>query len=483
MGKISGGLMWKLMESFGISGIQFVLQIFLARLLDPSHYGALSIMVIFTSLANVFVQNGFSTALVQNKNTQEEDYSSVLWMQLLIALGMYALIFVFAPLIARAYKMDEIVLPLRVLALMLFPGAVNAVQIAKVKREMNFKKLFVSNVGSVAVSGVAGVLIAFMGGGLWALVAQSFLHVAIACVVMNYTARIRFVFKVNLIRIKELFAFGWRLLCSGLIDTLYQDLRSLVIGYKYTSDTLGYYNRGKHFPQVIINAVNSAVISVMLPAMSREQDDAKKVKTLMRSSVSASAYILFPMMAGLAAVGETLVSVLLTEKWLPCVPYMQIYCFTLAFYPVHSCNLQAINAMGRSDIFLKLEILKKVIGIIILTLAVVLFDTPIAIAMTGVISTFTSCIINAYPNKKLIDYPYLEQIKDMLPAFAISIMMGAAVLAMGAINLPKTVLMVLQIVIGIGIYLLLSEIVKPEAYKMLKTRMKTILKKKFQRNA
>ena len=227
---------------------------------------------------------------------------------------------------------------------------------------------------------------------------------------------------------------------------------------------------------MIITAVNSAVISVMLPAMSREQDDAKKVKALMHTSVTASAYIIFPMMAGLAAVGETLVTVLLTEKWLPCVPYMQIYCFTLAFYPVHSCNLQAINAMGRSDIFL------KGIGIFILTFAVFLFDTPIAIAMTGIVSTVTSCIINAYPNKKLIDYSYTQQITDLIPALLLSVVMGAAVLMVGRMDIANIPLLLLQIVSGVGIYVLLSEIIKPEAYLMLKTTLKTVIKKKFHNN-
>jgi len=245
---IVSNITWKLMERFGAQGIQFVLQIILARLLDVEIYGVLSLMLIFTSLANIFIQFGFSTALTQNKDVTEEDYSSVFWVTLGIAGMMYALIFVGAPLIAEFYAMPSIVSPLRALALMLFPGAMNSVQLSKVAREMNFKKVFYSNIGGTLVAGIVSVIIAYMGGGLWALVAQNILSVSVACVVMLFTAKWYPKFVLNLKRIKELFSFGWKLLVSGLLDTLYQDLRSLVIGKKYDSSTLAYYNRGKQFP-------------------------------------------------------------------------------------------------------------------------------------------------------------------------------------------------------------------------------------------
>ncbi len=464
---ISKGLFWKLGERFGVSGAQFILQIILARLLAPEHYGALSIMIIFTTLANVFIQNGFNTALIQNKDVKEEDYSSVLWVSLGVAGVLYTAIFFASPLIAKFYEMPEIIVPLRVLAIMLFPGALNSVQLAKISREMDFRKVFYSNVGAVLVSGVAGIVIAVLGGGLWALVAQSLINVFVACIVMKFTVKLKIRFWCDLRRVGMLFRFGWKLLVSSLMDTLYQDLRSLVIGKKYDSGTLGYYNRGKQFPQFIINAVNGAVQSVMLPAMSKEQDDKARVKNMMRNSIMLSSYIIFPMMAGLAAVSTPLVSLLLTDKWLPAVPYMQIYCFTLAFYPVHSCNLQAINAMGRSDIFLKLEIIKKSYGIIALIIAVVFFNSPIAIAMTGAITTVISCFVNAFPNKKLIQYSYMEQMKDILPSLMISLIMCGAVLLVGMLDINIFLLLVIQVIVGIMVYLLVSVIFKPKPFKLI----------------
>lgn len=470
--------LWKLLERFGVTGAQFVLQIILARILDPAHYGVLSIMIIFTTLANVFIQNGFNTALIQNKDVTEEDYSSVFWVSLGIAGVLYGVIFATAPLIGSFYKMPDLVTPLRVLALMLFPGALNSVQLAKVSREMDFRKVFFSNVAAILVAGCVGIVIAYMGGGLWALVAQSLLNVLVACVVMRFTVRLKLRLVCNLSRIKTLFAFGWKLLVSGLLDTLYADLRSLVIGKKYDSSTLGYYNRGKQFPQLIINAINSSVQSVMLPAMSAEQDDKGKVKAMMRNSITVSAYVIFPMMAGLAGVATPLVKLLLTDKWLPCVPYLQIYCFTFAFYPVHSCNLQAMNAMGRSDLFLKLEIIKKSYGLAALVIAVLFFDSPVAIAMTGVITTVLSCFVNAAPNKKLIGYSYFEQMKDVLPSLVASLVMLAGVLAVGLLPLNPFLTILLQVAVGVAIYVAISAITRMTPFMVLLDMIKKILKKK-----
>lgn len=455
------------------------MQIILARILSPEHYGTLSLMVIFTTLANVFIQNGFNTALIRGKDVRDEDYSSVFWVSLMIAGTLYGLIFLFAPAIGGFYKTPELVAPLRVLALMLLPGAFNSVQLAKVSREMDFKKVFLSNLAAILISGLAGIAIAYMGGGLWALVAQTMLNVVIACLVMFFTVRWYPRLVCNFRRVGTLFSFGWKLLVSGLIDTLYQDLRSLVIGKKYDAGTLGYYDRGKKFPQFIISAVNGTVQSVMLPAMAKEQDDPAAVKKLTRNSIMLSSFILFPLMAGLAGIAEPLVRLLLTDKWLPCVPYLQIYCFTLAFYPVHSCNLQAINAMGRSGIFLILEIIKKAIGIAALVIAVFFFDSPIAIAMTGVFTTFISCFVNAFPNRKLLGYSYFEQMKDILPSFLCSFAMLGAVLAVGMLPLGNLLVLILQMITGIVSYVLLSAIFRLSPFKiLLGTLIKFVEKRK-----
>lgn len=465
--KTLSSVIWKFAERFGVSGVQFILQILLARLLNPSDYGMLSIMIIFTNLSNVFIQNGFNTALIQKKETTNEDYSSVFWLTLFISCLIYIILFLFAPQIASFYNMPKLILPFRVLSLMIIPGAFNSIQIAIVSKKMDFKKLFISNLLSIIISGIIGVLLAFNGKGIWALVFQNLSNVLITCLVMWFTVKWRPIFIFNFNKVKILFSYGWKLLISSLMETLYQDLSSLVIGKKYSSSTLGFYNRGKQFPQFITNAVNGAVQSVMLPAMSSIQENKVVVKNMMRRSITLSSYLMFPIMAGLAAIAEPLIVLLLTDKWLSCVPYIQIFCFTFAFYPVHTCNLQTINAIGRSDIFLKLEIIKKSIGIIILCISVFYFNSPIIIAISGALTTFISCFINAYPNRQLIDYSYQEQIKDILPNFVISILMIIPLYFLKYIFYNPLFLLITQIILGIIVYVLLSHITKNKSYSYI----------------
>ena len=479
---VSKALGWKLLERFGVQGMQFVLQIVLARILSPEHYGTLSLMIVFTNLANVFIQSGFNTALVRKKDIDDDDYSSVFWASTAIAAIIYIILFFSAPLIARVYEMPEIVSPFRVLGLMLFPGAFNSIQIAKVRRELNFKKIFTSNIIGIFLAGGIGIAMAYSGFGLWSLVAQTLLSTTTICIVMLITVKWRPRLVCKFKKLKELLSFGWKLLVASLIDVLYQDVRSLVIGVKYDSSSLGYYNRGKQFPQFIINAINTSVQAVMLPAMAKEQDEKEKVKALMRRSIITSAYIIFPMMTGLAIISAPLISLLLTDKWLPAVPYMQIYCFSLAFYPVHTCNLQAISAMGRSDITLRLEIIKKSIGVTALVIAIFCFNSPIAIAFTGIITTLISCFINAFPNKKLVGYSYFEQMRDILPNIIISAIMGVAIHFIQYLQLSNLLLLIIQIPVGIILYVLLSMLFRVQGFKYAFEPAMNVINKKLKRN-
>ena len=466
--RIMKGFFWKSLERFGVLGIQFVLRIILARLLDPKHYGILALMMVFITIANVFVQSGFNTALIQNKDVEEEDYSSVFWISLGIAAIIYGIIFFSAPLIAHIYKMDSIVIPLRVLALMLFPGAVNSVQFAKVSREMDFKKGFYSNLTGCLVSGFVGIIIAYKGGGLWALVIQSILNVCIICFVMKFTVNLKIHLKCNWDRIKVLFSYGWKLVVSTLLNSVVEDIRSLVIGIKYNSDTLGNYNQGMQFPQYAMNVIQSSVSSVMLPAMSEQQSEKEKAKQIMKNAISMGTYIIFPLMAGIAAVAHSFVDILLTSKWLGCVPYMRIYCLIFAFYPVYTCNLQAINAMGRSDIFLRLEVIKQCYNIIVITIAVFCFQTPMAIAISAVICIPIGLLVNAYPNKKLIDYSLIEQIQDFFLPGVISLVMFGICYSIERFMFSSIITICLQIIVGIVFYIAISAALRiPQVKKIL----------------
>ncbi len=470
-------LVFKFLERVGYQGIAFVVQIFLARLLDPTDYGMLTLLTIFISVSQVFVQSGLNTALIQRKDIKENDYSSIFYVSLFIAIGLYIILFFASPFVAAFYEMPPLKSVLRVLALVLIPGAFNSIQNAKVAREMRFKELMFCTIGSVLISGTVGIVMALNGFGVWALVAQQLSSRVAVCLLLLLIVKWRPKPVLEWDRVSVLFSFGWKLMISGLIDTIFRELQSLVIGKKYDAGMLGYYNRGKQFPDIIINNVNGSIQSVMLPALSKHNGDNSKIKSMMRRSIVTSSFLIFPICMGMAVVAQPMVHLLLTDKWLPCVPYLQAYCFVYAFWPIHTANLQALNAQGRSDMFLKLEVIKKCYGIVILIITVTFFNTPLAIVLGQCCTTVLSCFVNASPNKKLLGYGYGEQMHDILPSFAVAALMGAAVYAINLLGLRSWLTLLIQIPLGVGLYVLLAKMLKLECFEYILGMMKKFLKR------
>lgn len=470
---ILASLFWKLMERGGTQGIQFIVSIILARLLSPEEYGIIAIVMVFILLANVFVESGFNTALIQKKDADEVDFSSVLYLSLGVATILYGIIFISAPFIASFYDQPILVKVLRVLSITLFIGAFNSIQNAFVARNMLFKKLFASSLGAVTISGIVGVIAAYSGLGVWALVLQQLTSQLAVALILWFTVKWRPHLIFSITRVKSLFSYGSKLLASGLLDTLYRNLITLIIGRMYTPSMLGYYNRGQQFPQLIVSNINGSIQSVMLPALSAHQDDRKRVKEMMRRAIVSSSFLIFPMMVGMAVVAEPLVKIVLTDKWLPAVPFLQIACFTFALWPIHTANLQAINAMGRSDIFLKLEIIKKIMGLIVL--GVSLPFGVYAIAIGGIFSGLIGTFINAYPNKELLNYSYKEQWLDIMPSLLISLIMGGVVYLFNYLSISAWQILILQIVSGGIIYILLAKIFKIESFTYLVGTMKQLI--------
>lgn len=462
---VLSSLFWKLLERGGTQGVQFLIQIVLARLLAPEQFGTIAIVMVFISLASVFVQSGFNTALIQKKNADEEDFSSVFYLSLGIALLLYFIIFFIAPTISNFYN-DPILVPvLRVLSLILFTGAFNSIQNAYIARNLMFKKLFKSSFGAIFISGILGILAAYIGLGVWALVLQQLVNQIAITTIMWITVKWRPKLVFSFHKVKELFSFGWKLLVSSLLNVLYLDIRTLFIGRLFSASALGFYNRGEQFPKLIVNNINGSIQSVMLPTLSAHQDNKKRAKELMRRAIVISSFLIFPMMIGMAVVAEPLVVIVLTEKWLPAVPFLQIFSISYALIPIHTANLQAINAMGRSDIFLKLEMIKKVIGLIIL--AISLPFGIYAIAIGQVISGIFATFVNAYPNKRLLKYSYKEQIIDIMPSFFIALIMGSIVYTFNYLDMAEWQIFMLQVCVGIIVYVGLSKLFKIESFGYL----------------
>lgn len=456
---------WRIGESGGAQLVSFLVSIVLARLLTPEDYGVIALVTVFTSILQVFVDSGLGTALVQKKNADEVDFSSVFYFNVLVCLTLYAGMFVAAPAIAKFYD-NPIYIPLvRVLSLTLVISGLKNIQQAYVSRHMIFKRFFFSTLGGTIASAILGIVMAYAGFGVWALAAQYVSNTAIDTLILWVTVPWRPRKKFSWMRLKELLSYGWKLLASALMDTGYTSLWNLLIGKVYSAADLSFYDQGSRYPKAIISTISNSIDSVLLPTMSSVQDDRAQIKSMTRRSIMTSVYVMAPLMMGLAGCAKTLVSLILTDEWLPCVPFLRIFCITYMFWPVHSANLNAIKAMGRSDLYLRLEILKKIIGIGLLLCTVKI--SVMAMACSLLISSFASQVINSYPNGKLLNYRYLEQLRDILPSILLAVVMAVAVGTVQFWGYGNVLTLCIQIPLGVVIYVAGSAVFRMESFRYL----------------
>lgn len=472
-GIIVSGLLWKFAERMAAQGVSFAVSVILARLLIPADYGIIALVLIFVNLANVFVSTGFSTALIQKSDADDIDYSTMLYCSVAVAVVMYVILFVSAPKIELFFNQDGLAKVIRVISLILLVNAFKSIQHAYVSSNMLFKRFFYSTLGGTVVSAVVGIYMAYHGFGVWALVAQNmintFIDTLILYITVKWRPRLLFSFK----RAKILMLYGWNITLGQLLSTGYNQIRSVVVGKIYSSADLAFYNKGEQIPQLITINIDASVSSVLFPALSNENKDIDRFKILTRNAISTSSYVLFPLMLGLAAVAEPLVRLLLTEKWLFCVPYMRMACIAYAFIPINSTNLQSIKALGKSGTFLKVEIIKKTIGIILII--VTMFHSVFAIALSNVFINILAIFINSYPNKKLMNYGFKEQILDISPYFIGSVTMAAIVYMVNLFNINDVATLIIQVIVGGVSYSVISYVFNFEPFYMLIDVLKKIL--------
>lgn len=468
--------LWRLAERVGAQGVKLLVELVLARILLPEQYGVITMVAVFITVFNVFVDSGLGNALIQKKDADDLDFSSVFWFNVVWCVVLYGVLFLISPLVASFYHREELTQILRVLGLQIVISGVKNVYQAYVSRTMQFRKFFFSTLGGTVGAAVIGITMAYRGYGVWALVAQQLFNVLTDTVILTITVKWHPKRIFSFERLKGLLSYGWKLLLSALLDTLYNEARSLIIGRKYTSEDLAFYNRGELFPQVIAANVNTSIDSVLLPTMSREQDEREKVRTMTRRAIMTSTYIMAPLMIGIACIGTPLVRLILTEKWLPCVPYLQIFCASMLFFPIHTANLNAIKALGRSDLFLKLEILKKVIGIALILIT--MHISVLAMALSTLVNSLICQLINTWPNRKLLNYSYGDQIRDILPNLLLAAVMGGCVFVVGLIGLPDWATLLIQVVLGAVLYAGLSAATKNESYRYLLDVLKNFRYKK-----
>lgn len=472
--KILVNFIWRFAERCGAQLVTFIVSIVLARILAPEDYGTIALITVFTTILQVFVDSGLGTALIQKKNADDMDFSSVFYFNFIVCIILYICMFFSAPFISKFYNDNSLTPVIRVISLTIVISGVKGIQQAYVSKYMMFKRFFFSTIGGTIFSAILGIILAYEGCGVWALVAQQLSNTAIDTLILWLTVKWRPKRIFSWKRLKALLSFGWKLLLSSLLDTCYSNLRNLIIGKLYSSADLAFYNQGDKFPKVIVTNVNTSIDSVLLPTMSGAQDNRERVKNMTRRAIKTSTYIMAPFMMGLAFCAEPIVRLVLTDKWLPCVVFLRIFCITYMFWPVHTANLNAINAMGRSDWFLRLEVIKKTMGMIIL-LSTMWFGVK-AMAYSSLLTSVLSQIINSWPNRKLLNYGYLEQVRDFAPGIILAVFMGLCVYIIGYIPLNDGATLIIQIIVGAAIYIGMSVILKLEEFEYLIGMIKSFRK-------
>ncbi len=419
--KTTKGLMLRSIEGVLMQIAQFALQIVLARILMPEDFGVVAILTTFVNLANTFVNSGLSQALLQKKEVGKADICTVFYIELGISLLMYGIIFGTAPLIARFYENEMLVPYLRTFALSVVFGGISSIQLTMSRFDLNFRPGLIASVCGVTVQATVGILLALNGFGTWSLVIAQVLYYAVRSVALIVQVRWIPSFIFSFASFKRLFSYSWKLFVGWMIGTLYHDVFSWIIGKKYDSATLGYYSKGNSIPSIVNRVVTQVTTSVMFPSLSKNQDDLSKIKEQTRLMISVSAALVLPVMAGIAGCADSIVRLLLTNKWLLAVPVVQLMCIPLALNVIGNANIQAFNAIGRSDLFMRLEMVKRGITIV-LVLITMNIDYYLMLASIGV-GGMVAIIINAIYNKKLLKYKYSEYTMDILPYVLVSVIL------------------------------------------------------------
>ena len=458
--KIIFSLVFKFLERILVKGLGLIISVLLARLLNPKEFGLIAIIMVFIDLSQTLIQSGLNTALVQSKTTKEEDYSTVFYIGLIISITLIIILYISSPLIGAFYESKELVWPLRVYSFSLIFAAINSVQVAKMQKEMKFRESMFCSLIATILSGCIGIGMAYCDMGIWSLVMYYFSNIIFSCITMAPITkwRLQKVFSVK--RAKELFDYGWKMLVSAVLCSLYNNIRSLIIGKQFSTEELGYYNRGQQFPDVIANTLDNSIQSVMFPVLSDIQDEKKQTRMMLQKSITMGSFLVMPTMIGFAAISDSFIRVLLTDKWLPSALYLQIICIGNMTLSITSSNLVAIKAIGRSDIYMKLEGVRRCVMLLILCLSIFCFRTVEAIAWGFAISSWIDTLIVMLPAKRLFAYGGLEQLRDLSKIFLASFIMGALVLSAGKVETVEIIKLILQIAIGIISYFIICKILK-----------------------
>lgn len=469
------GAGWSFADSILGQGVMFIVGLVLARLLTPEDYGLLAYLTIIISISNSIVDSGFSNALIRKKDTKDIDYETTFITNLAISIIIVAFLYFVAPPISSFFERAELVALIRVMSVIVVINAFAIIQRTKLVKSVDFKTQTKASLISSLTSGIVGIGMALYGCGVWSLVGQQLSRQLLFTVLLwsftKWIPRIQF----SIQSFKELFGFGWKLMVSGLINTVWNETYQVIIGKFYSPATLGQYTRASQFSSIFSSNLTSIVQRVSYPVLSELQDDKAMLKAGYKKVIKTTMLVSFVLMLGLAAVAKPMIICLIGKQWLPAVPMLQIVCFNMMLYPLHALNLNMLQVQGRSDLFLKLEIIKKIVGIIPLLLGIFvgIYWMLIGSVVTGLFAYY----LNAHYSGPFLDYSIKEQIRDILPSFAIALFMALIVFAISFVNIPHIALLPIQILVGTTITIALCELLKLSEYLEIKNIARAALRK------
>ena len=458
---VASNLIWRFLERFGAYFISFAISIVLARILDPAIYGTVAIVTVFITFFEVLVTGGLGNSLIRKKDVASIDFSTIFWFNICSSVCLYLIIFIASPFIASFYSKPILKYLLWVSGITIFISGIKNVEYAYIARNLQFKKFFFATIGGTVFSGIVGILLALKGAGPWALVISSVSNHFIDVVILSFCIKWKPKFEFSFALLREHWKFGWKILCSKVLSAVYGDFRQLVIGKYYSDSDLAFFNRGKTYPNMFVTNISNSINSIMFPVLSKKDSNTVERNSIITRAIKVNSFILFPIMAGMAVVAESFVSILLTQKWLPCVPYLRMFCFIYALIPFEILFNSAILANGKSGTVLIADCIKATVGIVSLFIALKYGVNAIAFALVCS-SVFDFCL-NLFLANRILKFKPINVLKAIFPNLFITFLMAITVYCFRNISNNQIVVFVSQIFIGILVYFVLSKFTNNES--------------------
>lgn len=461
----TNGAFWSLIERFGTQGVQFLVMLVMARLLSPNDYGVVGLLVVFVSIAQAFVDGGFSQALIRKKDRTEIDNSTVFYFNIVVSVVIYLIFYLFAPYVSVFYNMPTLTPFMRVICLSIIINAFGVVQRALFNANIDFKAQAKASLIAIVISGAIGISLALQGFGPWALVWQQLSNLIVNTLFLWIYSEWRPLLAYSWKSFNELFSFGSKLLATSLLNAIYNNIQTIVIGKLYSAKSLGLYSRAAHFADLPSQQFTSVFMRVTFPVLCKVQDDMERLTSVYRRMLRVSAYIVFPLLIGMAAVAHPMIEVFIGKQWIECAYMLQIICFAEMWYPIHAINLDILQVSGRSDLFLKIEIYKKIVSLSLLALS-----APfgiIAMCYSNLLSSLICLYINTYYSSKILGISLLSQLKDLFPTITLAIIMFAIVQIIIFFIPNVFVQLIVGIIVGVVVYVSLSYILRFQEFNEL----------------